>query len=443
MNSPYYRPSSYEEQLLYDHFISCRKVESPEDLLERFRCLFIDGMDYPEPTVLETVHRLITSRLSETEFKFVLNRCCRILINYWWFQPSYRWAIAHLVHLFEASPRGMTRRLDTQRLRRLVDQFTQTEEYKSLQRLAHVVEDGKGLDSPEPSLGQSAHQYQSQKGQAATEQARSLQALIHRYPYLYPYCLGGQNSSETECETIRQLQAERQQKFEYDLLRYVTSLIQEASHPSRSRNMAAKNMAKNPTLLSEDQLKTTVKHFTGQVEGSATYADLARRFQNLTSQKQSYRSFKEALYRYLITSVDSKYSKQHFDQWLQTQLKNTLPQSDTQPLNAFLVTRTCQQLLEALVASPQNANPQNVSNHLVFIDLINNVGATATVGLLLKILLLYKNLKSTLEKRFALLFKHYETLTSGVEWLIESLENLQIAFCIHFGSVEFPCLKQI
>ncbi|NJP11861.1 MAG: hypothetical protein HC866_22275 [Leptolyngbyaceae cyanobacterium RU_5_1] len=110
MTSPYYRSSTTEEQQLYDHLIACRKVEHPDQLLERFRCLFIDGVDYTDPQILITLHRLATSRMADEEFKFVLHRCSRILINYWWFQPQFRWAIAELVALFqEVQPRGLPR----------------------------------------------------------------------------------------------------------------------------------------------------------------------------------------------------------------------------------------------------------------------------------------------------------------------------------------------
>ncbi|MGQ9872104.1 hypothetical protein [Leptodesmis sp.] len=106
MSIPYYRSSSLEEQRLYDHLITCRKVEAPDQLLDRFQSLFIDGIEYPDPEILDTLHKLVLSRSADEEFKFVLNRCCRILINFWWFQPSFRWAIAELVYLLQAAPRG-------------------------------------------------------------------------------------------------------------------------------------------------------------------------------------------------------------------------------------------------------------------------------------------------------------------------------------------------
>ncbi|MDX2229464.1 MAG: hypothetical protein NW220_07490 [Leptolyngbyaceae cyanobacterium bins.349] len=429
MSSPYYRPTSIEEQQLYDHWIICRKLESPEALLERFRCLFVDGTQYAEPQILEILHKLAVSRLSHEEFKYVLNRCCRILINFWWFQPSCRWAIPELVYLLQVPSRGHALYLNTQCLRRLVREFTTTEEYKALHRLAQVVEEGmdlEGLDSPRYGRGD--------RNAASPEDESQQPHFIHRYPYLYPYCLGS-NSGDTEFDTIRHLQTERQQKFECDLSRYVTYMVQQANGSSRSPRATA---IANPTLLTDTQLRLSIKHFTGKVDRAGSYKDQALRFLNHTAQFESYRSFKEELYRYLITTIDTTkpdYGRHHFNQWLYNQLINTLPQNDHQPLSGFLITRTCHQLIETLVASPQQVN-----NHLMFVDLITNVGATVTTGLLLKLLLLYSNLKSSLEKRLAVLYKHYEPVMNGVRWLIESLENLQIAFSIHFGSMNLPSL---
>jgi hypothetical protein len=91
-----------------------------------------------------------------------------------------------------------------------------------------------------------------------------------------------------------------------------------------------------------------------------------------------------------------------------------------------------------VVESPQRPN------HFIFVDLITNLGATLTIGLLLKIVLLCRKVKPYLEKRFAILFNHYESYTrDGVPWLITSLENLNIALSVHFGAADLSCLNQI
>ncbi|GAC1469823.1 MAG: hypothetical protein NVS2B14_00980 [Chamaesiphon sp.] len=83
-------------------------------------------------------------------------------------------------------------------------------------------------------------------------------------------------------------------------------------------------------------------------------------------------------------------------------------------------------------------------NHFVFVDLITNLGASFTIGLLLKIVLVCRKVKPFLEKRFSILFNHYESNNrDGVPWLEKSLENLNIALTIHFGNLEVSYLQQI
>jgi hypothetical protein len=52
--------------------------------------------------------------------------------------------------------------------------------------------------------------------------------------------------------------------------------------------------------------------------------------------------------------------------------------------------------------------------------------------------------KPHLERRFSILFSHYESQSQdGVPWLIKSLENLHIALSVHFGNADVSFLKQI
>jgi hypothetical protein len=84
-----------------------------------------------------------------------------------------------------------------------------------------------------------------------------------------------------------------------------------------------------------------------------------------------------------------------------------------------------------VVESPQKPN------HFVFIDLISNIGPTFTVGLLLKIVLICRKVRPYLEKRFSILFNHYESSSQdAVIWLIKVLENLNVALTSNFGKID-------
>jgi hypothetical protein len=65
------------------------------------------------------------------------------------------------------------------------------------------------------------------------------------------------------------------------------------------------------------------------------------------------------------------------------------------------------------------------------------------MGLLLKIVLICRKVKPYLERKFAILFNHYETsTTSTVSWLVGTLEQLNIAFSLNFGNMDLSFFKR-
>ena len=134
-----------------------------------------------------------------------------------------------------------------------------------------------------------------------------------------------------------------------------------------------------------------------------------------------------------------KVSRGQFPQKLYSVLQNTLPQCDHQKPSEFLMLRTSSQLLNYLVVE-SSQKPE----HYIFVDMISNMGVTGTVAMLLKLVLMCNKVKPYLEKRFSILFNHYEGVSQeGVPWLVQALENMQIAFSIHFGRADLSCLYQI
>jgi hypothetical protein len=194
---------------------------------------------------------------------------------------------------------------------------------------------------------------------------------------------------------------------------------------------------KNPTLLNDKELNRALKQYVGTVEGNYTYKALSQSFLANTVYTPTYKDFKNDLYDYLITSVD--YGKGQFNKKLYDILQNTLPQCDQQKPSEFLILRTSSQLLNYLVVESSQK-----PDHYIFMDMITNMGVTRTMGLLLKLVLMCRKVKPYLDKRFSILFNHYESFSrDGVPWLVKSLENLQVAFSIHFGKADLSCLRQI
>lgn len=412
-----------DEQIIYNHLLSCVEIETPGQLIERFRSLFFEAWSYPDRQVAAALERLAASKQADQEFKFLLNRCCHILINRWQMQTQLHSAIPELIELFEGStsnsnlysfhPRGQ------RRLHELVHLFTKTEHYLTLRRLVQVIS-----QSPE-------------NGNAS--ETKPLGTLIRRYPYLYEHCLLSEGSSYEHQQIVRTVQSARQKQFEINLSQYVTYQVRRSQLARKGDINTAKLIQpiNNPTLLSDRELYGALKQFVGKVEGCSTYRDLAQSFLTHTSQTRTYGAFKDELYDYLRTSIDLGYGKRQFNDRLYKQLTNTLPQSDNQKLSDFLIVRTCSQLLNFLIIESSQR-----PNHFVLIDLVSNIGPTQTTGLLLKIVLVCRKVKPYLERRFAILFNHYESSTrEGVHWLVKSLENVNIALSTNFGAVDLSFIR--
>lgn len=422
----YNRHVESEEQQLYDHLLQQVQIELPEQLVQRFRALFIDGVGYPDSTITSALDKITSSKAAEQEFKFVLNRCCHILINRWQTRPQFQAAIPDLIALFDDAPSKpvteFSRTRSIRRMRELVKIFSESEQYLTLRRLAQVI--AQASES------------------TANVGTQPLGTLIRRYPYLYEHCLLSEGSTDEQKQTIQQLQTQIQRQFEIDLSQYVTYQVRRSQLARNASPQVANRIlhpVKNPTLLSDRELCFALKHFVGKVEGSYTCRDVAQRFLSHVSEVRSYGEFKDDLYQYITASVDPEYGKRQFNKQLYTQLQNTLPDSDSQKLNDFLLVRTCSQLLNFLVVESSQR-----PHHFVFIDLITNIGPTLTTGVLLRIVLLCRKIKPYLEKRFSILFNHYESYTrDGVLWLVKTMENLNVALSTNFSSVDLSFINQV
>lgn len=423
VNPNLYKYDSPEQQI-YKHLYDLVQLESASETIERFRALFIEGTNYPQKEISSTLDEIIASKKAEREFHLFLNRCCHILINRWYMQPQMHHAIYQLIAILNNSPSRRrivsSRNKSIRRLHELVKSFLKSEQYSTLQRLAQVI-------------NKTTHSESDNSNQ-------SLITLIRRYPYLHEYCLLSEDATIEHQWIVKQIQAQVQRKFEIDLSQYVTyqvRLAQIAKNSSLSRKNRTIYPVNNPTLLSDSQVNIALKSFMGKVEGENTYRDLANNFLHYSSQTTCFRAYKDDLYEYLISGIDWEYGKHQFHQRLYTQLQNTLPQADFQEVNDFLIVRTCTQLLNFLVVE-SSSSPQ----HFTFIDLISNQGSIRIIGLLLKIILICRKVKPYLAKRFAILFNHYESATPGdINWLVESLEELNIALSIHFGNIDLSYFK--
>ena len=247
-------------------------------------------------------------------------------------------------------------------------------------------------------------------------------SLIGRYPSLYEHCLLTPNPSQEQWYELGTMRDRVQGQFEDDLSHYMT--VRKSRQPQPS-------ILKNPTLLSNEQLDFAIDRFTGKVDGSHSYRDLAEQFRTYSKGIRSYRTFKEELYEYLTASLDINYGKGQLYRRLYNHLKEIRSQDNGQKPSETLLIGTYRKLLDFLVVESRH-KPE----HYVFVDLTANLGIASTIGLLLKLVLLCRQLKSYIEQRFAILFHHYEaTAKNTVGWLVDSLEHFNVASCLHFGKL--------
>ncbi|MFM7366689.1 MAG: hypothetical protein ACKO2Z_02565, partial [Sphaerospermopsis kisseleviana] len=170
-------------------------------------------------------------------------------------------------------------------LRELVKQFVDSDQYLILRRFIQVV--NQPLILP------------------PRQETQPLMNLIRRYPYLYEHCLISEDATFEQKETVRHFQSQVQKKFEIDLSQYVTykvrriQMLQNTSTAEANRILRPVN---NPTLLTDSELYTTLKHFVGKVEHGNTYHESAQQFIKYGGQARNFGDFKDDLYEYLISS---------------------------------------------------------------------------------------------------------------------------------------------
>lgn len=408
-NYSVYSPNTVEEDVLYQYFQYWRRQEPAHQLIERFRSLFFDGSVDTDNRVTTALFQLSLSIDAEQKFKYVLNRCCYILINYWYGQPRDHWAISELIGLFDDLT-TVSSAAQVQRVRGLLRQFLVSEQYVALDRLRRIFAEPK--DSLES---------------LAIADEQPLAGRIRHYPFLYDTSLLTQDSSQEQTKNIGDLRLKAEANLGIRLARY-------HSHGASSR--LSGGAAPNPTLLEASELTAALNYYTGKIEQGRTQKDIASWFQTYSKTARSFRDFKDEFVDYLIApiaAVDPRYNNNPFTRNLRQHLRETMANFDDQQLSRYIHTRFCQQVLNFLVVdSPQRPVFRR------FCHLLEDIGHTLTIGLLLRVVLFCTEAKPWLERRFSLLFNlHEQRLCKEVPWLVHSLEHLNIALITNFNQIGY------
>ena len=415
-----------KEELLYNSIEQWLQKDSSEYIIEKFRYLFIKGNGCQCFDARDALDTIINLKIKPQEFNFIFNRCCHLIIDEWQANPQLRLKIPLLINQIAlALPPNSTQSRTTRKLRQLILSFQKSEQYLKLKRLSNLIRQSQEKTSP-------AKQH-------------TVGNLIQRYPYLYQQCLLAEDSTQKYKRIIEKLQKTGQHRYELDLSRYITYRVRlveivrkyKANNQTKIPKKIIKPV-KNPTLLSDRELDRGLREYVGIIDkNNYTYRDLALNFRQKLPNFSSHKELKECFCTYLLTGLNNEYAKDVLEPKLTNCLDSILPDSHANKVDEFTLLRTCSLLLKFLVVD----NLHNV-NHYLFVDTIANLGEIKVISLLLKIVLLCDKALPYLEQRFAILFSHYEYLTQdGVVWLINALENLQLALSIHFGKVDTSILK--
>lgn len=420
----------------YNRLGEVRHQPAPQTL-EQFNGLLTGSGDRADPKLAELWPRIVQNPLFLDNCTHFFNRCCYILINHWAVQPNVRGASAQLVQqLGQVAQAEDWAQLSWSPA---LERFFRSSQFDILEQLIKA-------DQPQSGLDQASGQASGQ----ASEQARNqpLSQLIHRYPCLYPAYFTRYNSAEEGRRSVLALKEKQETAFDLKLLRAARHLGQ-----SGAAGFGADAGSLNPTLLPDQTFASAIYEFSGAPLASHSYRTSARQARACIERSPSNRAMKGAIQSYLVDGLqaygqvkgDSFNSTTHrFGSWIDHQLGGLHVELENQPPTDRSLVQTCGGLLNSVLAHP--SDPNGLRNHAQFLNLVTNLGATFTIGLILKLLMICRVPKANLlairtavADRFVRLFIHYESnpaveKVSNVAWLVDCLDNYMVASTINFGS---------
>ena len=402
-----YEETVTSDDSLYQYFLKVIATESSSEVLAKVRLLLVETASYPDNEVLEMVKNLVYSPTAKANCALFFNRLCQACIAAWIVNINTKAASFELLNLFKKL--DISSRRQKKFIIRWQEEgkaFTESSQYLKLQRLIRIINPRIVSDAPKPQV---------------------LGDLLGRYPFLYKHCLLDNESVEEYINFLAGFKRHQQTSFQQKL--NITIVRQKQKiEVARLRTLTTKipqpiEIIPNPTLLNHQVFNTATETFTQLTQNQINN----KKDINFLKENQSllFKDFKIWLIHYLIKDIQEEYQQQ-LQQYLQENITTILTHYEQQPLNEFLLLRSCNQLLNKLIV-----NPKEPSNHLSFINVKRYLGATQLTVLLLKLTFLNFQLKDALRQRLSHLFDYYEsTPIEESFWLIQVLENFLVAFAI-------------
>lgn len=383
------------QEEIYTFFIKIVNQMPPDDVLCKFKFLFIDGLDSQDYHSIPEIYKIFLND-KEHEFHNTLKRCTYIIINTW---KTYRRDkyIQKLVNLFAID--NLKVKVNNfpaiNICRSWLENFINSKDYQEI-KLFSAKHD-------ELHRGHWANRYTS---------------------YLLIAQSVNENNPREQQEAARKLYIQIKDKFKFELAMYIARSQSAVSSTTRY---------KNPSILGDNVLNL-IKAIVLR-RGMFSHENIANIFIKQT-QEQTLEEFKTSIEKYLFFSVDNQEIVKTLRQQFAENLSLWKKDYNQEIITKELFLRTCNQVIDSLTTE----NGKEPS--LLFILLLTQGHSLTLVVLLLKTILICSNSRRYLEIQIAHLISYYEKYPEDeCKWVINFMEIFNITFAIYAENVQYNLIK--
>lgn len=383
------------QQEVYAFFIEIVNKMSPDDVLCKFKGLFIDGLDSQEYHYIPAIYKIFIDD-NEHEFCNTLKRCVYIIINTWKSHRKDKY-IQELVNLFAI--KNLREKIpnfpEINICRNWLENFINSKDYQEIKLFAAKYD--------ELSKGHWSNRYTS---------------------YLLVAQSVNENNSKEQQEAAKKLYRQIKDKFKFELAIYIARSQSAVSSTTRY---------KNPSILGDNVLNL-IKAIVLK-RGAFSHENIANIFINQTKQ-QTLEQFKISIEKYLFFSVDNQELVKTLRQQFAENLSLWKKDYNQEIINKELLLRTCNRVIDCLTTE----NGKEPS--LLFILLLTQGHSLTLVIILLKTILICRNSRRHLEIKISHLIRYYEKYPEDeCKWVINFMEIFNITFAIYTENVEYNLIK--
>ncbi len=349
------------QEEVYSFFVEIVKKLPPEDVLQEFKGLFIDGLDSEDSDYIPGIYSIFLDD-NEQELCNTIKRCCYIIVNNWKTNRKDKY-IQELVNLFvnenlKIKPNNPP---VVKICKSWLENFVNSNDYQELKIFAAKYD--------ESSKGHWANRYTS---------------------YLLIDQSVNKNNPREQQEAARRLSKQIKDKFKFELAMYI----------ARSQSaISSKTRYTNPSILGDHVLRL-IKSIVLK-KGVFSHENIAHIFIKQT-QNQTLEEFKINLEKYLFFSVENQESVETLRYKFVDNLSLWKKDYNQETITKELFLRTCNRVIDCLTTE----NGKEPSS--LFVLLITQGHSLTLVIILLKIILISRNSRKHLEIKIAHLIRFYE-----------------------------------